>query len=371
MKKLKPKLWVSLLAVLFTSAIQAQMFNRTPTPNDTLHSTQVLANGDVVFRIYAPGAQNVTLAGDIVPWGKKLESVKAENGVWSIKVSDVKAGTYRYRFMVDGVSVYDPKAPDAYKTSALIDVLPEGDKEFFAVRKDVPHGAVSAIQYYSSTTKTMRNMQVWTPPGYNAKNNKLPVFYLIHGGGDSEKAWPGIGRAGIIMDNLLAEGKCKEMIVVMPDGGIDVGLFVKDFINDIIPYIESNYNVYKDVNHRALAGLSMGGLEVLESFMAKPDMFAYINVMSSGWFSNNKEMYETGDKRLAKIAPTLNKTVKHLIFTQGGPEDIAYKNGNEMLKVFDKNGIKYEFSEMPGGHSWLVWRNDLINFAPKLFREGK
>jgi len=158
------------------------------------------------------------------------------------------------------------------------------------------------------------------------------------------------------------------MIVVMPDGGMDPKLFVKDFVNDLIPYIQSNYNVYTDADHRALAGLSMGGLEVLESFMAEPDMFAYINVMSSGWFANNKEMYESGDKRLAEIGATLNKTVKYLIFTQGGPEDIAYNNGKEMLKIFDKNGIKYEFSEMPGGHSWIVWRQDLKNFAPELFK---
>ena len=368
MKNVKAKFLGSLLFVFFSSAIQAQMFNRTPTPNDTLHSTKVLSNGDVAFQIYAPDSKEVTLGGDIVPWGTKLESKKADNGVWTIVVPKVKAGTYRYNFIVDGVKVYDPKAPDAYKTSAIVDVLPEGDKEFFAVRKDIPHGAFSAIQYYSKTTKTMRNMQVWTPPGYNAKNNKLPVFYLIHGGGDSELAWPGVGRAGIIMDNLLAEGKCKEMIVVMPDGGMDVDLFVQDFVNDIIPYIESNYNVYKDADHRALAGLSMGGLDVLESFMARPNMFAYINVMSSGWFANNKEMYEKGDKRLAEIASTLNKTVKFLIFTQGGPEDIAYANGKEMLKVFDKNGIKYEFSEMPGGHTWMVWRNDLKNFAPVLFK---
>jgi enterochelin esterase family protein len=368
MKNFNLKFVANLIFVLFFSLVVNAQFNRTPTPNDTLQSTKVLSNGDVVFRIYAPDSKNVTLGGDIVPWGTTLESKKAENGVWSITVPAAKAGTYRYNFVVDDVKVYDPKAPDAYKTSALIDVIPNGDNEFFAFRKDVPHGAVSAIQYYSSTTKSMRNMQVWTPPGYNAKNNKLPVFYLIHGGGDSELAWPGVGRAGIIMDNLLAEGKCKDMIVVMPDGGMDVGLFVKDFVNDIIPYIESNYNVYKNSENRALAGLSMGGLEVLESFMAQPDLFGYINVMSSGWFTNNKEMYETGDKRLAEIASTLNKTAKILRFTQGGPEDIAYENGKEMLKVFDKNGIKYEFSEMPGGHSWHVWRHDLKNFAPRLFK---
>jgi len=368
MKNSNTKILFGTLLMFFVSAVQAQMFNRTPTPNDTLHSTRVLSNGDVVFQIYAPDSKDVTLGGDIVPWGTKLESKKDEHGVWSITVPNVKAGTYRYNFVVDGVKVYDPKAPDAYKTSALVDVLPGGEKEFFALREDVPHGAVSAIQYYSKTAKTTRNMQVWTPPGYNLSNKKLPVFYLIHGGGDSEKAWPGVGRANLIMDNLLAEGKCKEMIVVMPDGGMDVALFVQDFVTDIIPYIESNYNVYKDADHRALAGLSMGGLEVLEAFIAHPDMFAYINVMSSGWFTNNKEMYETGDKRLAEIAPTLNKTIKYLKFTQGGPEDIAYKNGLAMLKVFDKNGIKYDFSEMPGGHSWLVWRNDLKNFAPELFK---
>jgi len=321
----------------------------------------------VVFRIYAPKAEEVSVAGDAIPWGQSIEGVKTDNGVWSFTVPNIKAGTYRYHFVVDGVNIYDPKAPNAFETSALLDVLPDGEKEFFALREDIPHGAMSAVQYYSSTTKSMRRMHVWTPPGYNVRNNKLPVFYLIHGGGDSDMAWPNVGRAGYIMDNLLSEGKCKEMIVVMTDGGIDVALFVKDFVNDIIPYIESNYNVYADADNRALAGLSMGGLEVLDAFMAHPDMFAYINVMSSGWFANNKEMFENGDKRLAEIGPTLNKTVKFLLFTQGGPEDIAYNNGKEMLKVFDKNNIKYEFSEMPGGHSWTVWRNDLKNFAPKLF----
>lgn len=357
------------MAVLMVTAITVlAQFNRSRTPNDSLLSTEILPNGDAAFRIYAPKAEEVSVGGDAIPWGSRVEGVKAENGVWTFTVPDIKPGTYRYHFVVDGVRVFDPKAPNAYETSALLNVMPEGEQEFFAVRKDVPHGAVSAIHYYSSTTGSMRRMQVWTPPGYHAGNNKLPVFYLIHGGGDSDLAWPGVGRAGFIMDNLLAEGKCQEMIVVMPDGGMDVALFVRDLVNDIIPYIESNFRVYTDADHRALAGLSMGGLEVLDAFMAQPDMFAYINVMSSGWFANNEEMYENGDKRLAEIAPTLNNTVKILLFTQGGPEDIAYNNGMEMLKVFDRHGVKYESSEMPGGHSWIVWRQDLKNFAPRLFK---
>ena len=363
----KRNLLIAAALLLNTTIIIAQ-WNRPSTPNDSLISTEVLDDGNVVFRIYAPEANEVSVGGDAIPWGQNIEGVKAENGVWSFTVPGIKTGTYRYHFVVDGVRVYDPKAPAASETSALLDVLPDGEKEFFALREDIPHGALSSIQYYSTTTSSMRRMHVWTPPGYNVRNQKLPVFYLIHGGGDSDLAWPTVGRAGYIMDNLLSEGKCKEMIVVFPDGGMDVSLFVKDFVNDLIPYIEANYNVYKDADNRAVAGLSMGGLEVLESFMAYPEMFAYINVMSSGWFANNQEMFDNGDKRLAEIAPALNETVKILLFTQGGPEDIAYNNGKEMLKVFDKNKIKYEFSEMPGGHSWYVWRHDLYNFAPRLFK---
>lgn len=367
------KKYISFFAVVFFFSsinVSAQFPNRNPTPNDTLKSVQVLPGGDVVLQIYAPEAENVSVAGDIIPWGQQesIKSKKTDNGVWSFVIPKVKAGTYRYHFVVDGVQVYDPKAPDAYETSALIDVLPAGENEFFALRKDVPHGAMAEIYYYSDVTGSMRTMHIWTPPGYNAKNNKLPVFYLIHGGGDSDMAWPNVGRAGFIMDNLLSEGLCKEMIVVMPDGGMDTKAFTKELGEIIIPYVESNYNVYTDADHRALAGLSMGGLETLDAFMTYPDKFAYINVMSSGWFANNTEMFEENDKRLGEVAPTLKETVKYLIFTTGGPEDIAYENNKKVLEVFDKYGIKYTSTEMPGGHTWYVWRNDLKNFAPRLFK---
>lgn len=358
-----------LSALLLICTIAFAQFPQAPrTPNDTLKSTRVLADGSVIMKIYAPEAKTVTIGGELVPWGSKVEGVKDASGIWTFNVPKVKAGTYRYNFVVDGVKVYDPKGSNAFETSALLDVTPEGEKEFFALRKDIQHGAMAENYYYSKTTKSMRRLHIWTPPGYNAGNEKLPVLYLIHGGGDSDMAWPNVGRAGWIMDNLLAEGKCKRMIVVIPNGAMDTKLFAQDLGNDIIPYIEANYRVLTDANNRAIAGLSMGGLETLDSFMAYPDKFAYINVMSSGWFANNKEMYEAGDKRLAEIAPVLKKTVKYLLFTQGGPEDIAYNNCKEMLKVFDKKGIKYEFSEMPGGHTWHVWRNDLKNLAPKLFK---
>ncbi len=358
---------MAVLVLTVSNSVFAQFPGRTPTPGDTLQSTRVLANGDVVLSIYAPEAETVSAAGDIVSFGADIDVKKDPSGVWSITLPNVKPGTYRYNFVVDGVNVYDPKAANAFETKALIDVLPNGD-EFFSMREDIPHGAVSEIYYYSNTTESMRRMHVWTPAGYNLGNETLPVMYLIHGGGDSDVAWPNVGRAGLILDNLLADGKCEKMIVVMPDGGIDTKVFAQDLGNDIMPYIESNYKVKKGANNTALAGLSMGGLETMDSYMAFPDRFAYINVMSSGWFTTDTEMYEKGEARLREIEPTLKKTVKYLIFTQGGPEDIAYENCKQMLTIYDKLGFDYDYSEMPGGHSWYVWRHDLYNFAQKCFK---
>lgn len=368
----KKLLFTSLLLSLGLGA-QAQFPPRKATPNDTLQSIRQLPNGDVELSIYAPKARTVSITGDIMPWGQQLKTVEHPNGVWTITVPNVKPGAYRYSFIVDGVKVYDPKAITANETSAIAEISQQGD-EFFQM-KDVPHGAMAQRYYHSSATNTTRRLHVWTPAGYEKSNKKLPVFYLIHGGGDTDLSWPTVGCAGNILDNLLAEGKIKPMVVVMPNGSIEgadlyaeVPLFAKDLTESIIPFIESNYRVLTDKNNRALAGLSMGGMETLETFMAHPNMFAYINVMSSGWWQEQKHLFEQGDKRLKEIAPILNSNVKYLLFTQGGPEDIAYKNGHAMLEVFKKNGVKYDYSEMPGGHTWHVWRHDLYNFAQKIFK---
>ena len=211
-------------------------------------------------------------------------------------------------------------------------------------------------------------MHVWTPAGYEVSNQSLPVFYLLHGGGDNDAAWTGVGRANFILDNLLAEGKMNPMIVVMPDGNISMDLFSSELMNVIVPFVEKNYRVLKGKDYRAIAGLSMGGWEVLNTFQDYPDQFAYINVMSSGWFETDTETIAKGDKRLSEIAKTLNDNVKLLKFTIGGESDVAYNNCQYMLKYFDKYNIKYEYSEMEGGHSWHVWRYDLYHFAPALFK---
>lgn len=367
------KILTGLLCLCNVWPSAAQWWRGEPTPNDTLQSVQVMEDGNVMLSIYAPKAQEVRIGGDIVPWGQNLDVVKSDVGVWSVVIPNVKAGAYRYHFVVDGVNVYDPKGSEASETSALLKVENNGD-EFFSM-KDVPHGAVAQRYYYSKTLETTRRMHVWTPAGYEQSTEKLPVLYLIHGGGDRDNAWSTVGCAGFILDNLLAEGKIKPMIVVMPNGTIEtaslmdeVPLFAKDLMNDIIPYVEDNYRVLTDKDSRALAGLSMGGFETLEAGLNNYQQFGYLFVLSSGWFTDDTKTYTERGAYLKKIATDFNNTVRLLVFTQGGPEDIAYKNGQATLKLFDEAGIKYEYSEMPGGHSWYVWRNDLYNLAQRLFK---
>ncbi|MDL2266291.1 endo-1,4-beta-xylanase Z [Parabacteroides sp. OttesenSCG-928-G07] len=352
-----------LMLVLIPVLGHAQ-FGRPRTANDSLVSTEVLQGDKVAFRIYAPEAQSVSLSGDVPARG--VQFAKDARGVWEAVVENVNPGTYRYNFVVDGVNVYDPKAANAGETKALLDVATAG--EDFFMMKDVPHGAVAQVYYPSSTTGTTRRMQVYTPPGYNASTDKLPVLYLIHGGGDSDVAWPNVGRANFILDNLLAEGKIKPMVVVMPNGSIDVAMFAKETMDDIIPYIEKNYRVLTDKDNRAVAGLSMGGLETTEIAFPNPDKFGYVCILSSGWFETDEAMYKKYESILDKNAETLKKNVKLLWISQGGQEDIAWKNCQKMMQTLDKYGIKYHYTEMPGGHTWYVWRHDLKNFAPLLFR---
>lgn len=369
------RIFLSALAlIVFVTASDAQGWFRQPTPNDTLRSVVLLPENAAVFQIYAPEARTVAVTGDL-PWDKPVQFIKMDNGVWKGRLAFIEDGIYRYRFVVDGVTVYDPKAPSASETSALMTVAPKGD-EFFAM-KNVPHGAVAERYYWSRTLDCVRRMHVWTPAGYETSAEKLPVLYLVHGGGDTDNSWPGVGAAGLILDNLMAEGKMKPMVVVMPNGSIDmpdgnmvgeVPLFAEDMIKDIIPFIEDNYRVVAEQSHRAMAGLSMGGMETLEVTLNNPELFSYVWVLSASFAPGNKEVYEYERGRLKKEADRYNRNFKQLVFTQGGPSDIAYNNCKETLVLFDEAGINYEYHEVPGGHSWTAWRQNLYDLAQRLFK---
>ena len=365
---------VALMAFGSITTASAQ-FQRTPTPNDTLQSVRRQADGSVVFSIYAPKARTVSVAGDVVPWGAQPEVKENPNGVWNITVKDVKPGTYRYHFVVDGLNVYDPKGPLASETSAIAEI---GDGTEFDAMKDVPHGAMAQRYYHSKVLNTTRRLHVWTPAGYETSKEKLPVFYLIHGGGDTDNGWPTVGRAGFILDNLLAEGKIKPMIVVMPNANIpaqkrDMSDLMDNFTNDlmgsIIPFIESNYRCLTDKDHRAIGGLSMGGIQTLEVCLQNIDKFSYVMVLSSGFNPNIDYEQQAERFHLKENIAKINKSFKMFVHTQGGPTDITYRSGTNTNKIFDKYGIHYEYSEpYQTGHTWSTWRNNLKDFAPRLFK---
>ena len=228
-------------------------------------------DGKVTFRLLAPGANKVQLGGSDIPGvGGGVDLEKGENGVWE-KTLDVSPGYYRYVFTVDGTRVVDPRNTATSESQATVWSLVGVPGTDWMDTQQVPHGAVAEVNYHSKSLGRFRRMHVYTPPGYEKGDATYPVFYLLHGASDSDDSWTTVGRAGFILDNLIAAGKAKPMLVVMPAGhtgpfrrdrsGPDE--FAQDFVNDIMPYVEANYRVKTDRNSRAMAGLSMGGGQTL------------------------------------------------------------------------------------------------------------
>ena len=288
-----PALAVALLAAL---AILPSAFaqNRGPQGPQVV-SPEVASDGKITFRILAPKAEVVRLsAGDIPGTGPGKEMTKGTNGVWEVTLGPVGPGAYRYNFNVDGVAVIDPRSPAVSESNNNVWSLVYVPGLDFMETKEVPHGAVASVTYYSTSLKRFRRMHVYTPPGYETGKGKFPVFYLLHGASDCDDSWTSVGRAGFILDNLIAGRQAKPMIVVMPAGHTGpmrsggprpaVDEFSQDFMNDIMPYVEKNYRVYKDREHRAMAGLSMGGGQTLNIGIPHLDQFAYLGVYSSGVF---------------------------------------------------------------------------------------
>ena len=352
------------LAALFLTGCRTDVkFDRDFARN--VKSVVEEPDGSVTFSIYAPFADTVALTGDLA--ARDQVFTRSPEGVWSVKVTGVEPGSYRYGFNVDGLNVIDPLYPRSRDVLTMTDLTFGKGEQFWSV-KDVPHGAMSVINYHSKTTGQTRRMHVWTPAGYLKSAESLPVLYLLHGGGDVDNGWPVIGCAGAILDNLLAEGKMVPMVVVMPDASLPQGTFTAELIDDIMPYIEANFRVRTGTANTALAGLSMGGIHILDILSKHPTLFKYVNIMSSRFFMRDDAAVAENEAKLAAVADDLKKTVSYLRFTQGGPEDIAYQNGQKTLELFKKCGIPFEYSEMPGGHNWYVWRFDLNHFAQKIFK---
>jgi len=334
---------------------------------------QILPNGHAVFRVKAPEAQKIQL--DL---GKKYDMMKNADGVWEITTDSLSEGFHYYSLIIDGVAFADPASESFYgmgRMASGFEVPFKGDS-YYEIR-NVPHGDIRIKNYYSNVTNSWRNFYMYTPPGYDQNSTeKFPVLYILHGGGEDQRGWATQGKTNLIIDNLIAEKKAVPMIVIMVDGNMPskgfgeeaLYMFEKELKDCVIPFVEKNFRVKTDASSRALAGLSMGGLQTLYAGVKNTDLFAYLGVFSSGWWANQPALSAPQYAFMKENAMLINSNLKQFWISQGGKEDIAYENCKIMLSKFDEMKIKYTFSEYPGGHSWPVWRNNLYNFAQQLFK---
>ena len=335
---------------------------------------QLTADHRVIFRIQAPEAQKVQL--DL---GRKYDMTRQENGIWQTVTDSLGEGFHYYLLLIDGVAVADPGSETFYgmgRMASGIEVPFEGG-EYYAL-KDVPHGDIRMKRYYSEISRSWRRFFVYTPAGYDTRTDeKYPVLYLLHGGGEDERGWGTQGKTDLIMDNLIAAGKAKPMLVVMLDGnmpsaGFNSGAlkaFEAELTQAVIPFVEKNYRVRKEPDSRALAGLSMGGIQTLYAGLYHTDMFAHLGVFSSGWLPFYQKVADEQYEFISKNKAAIDSQLRLLWIAMGGKEDIAYQNCQNMLKEFDTLKLKYTYSEYPGGHTWPVWRNNLYHFAQLLFNK--
>jgi len=353
---------------------------RRGPPGPQVLSPEVRADRTVVFRLLAPEADSVALRTSDLPLAGGPQMTKGDNGVWEISVGPVEPGAYRYTFTVHGVQVLDPRNTATSESLATVHSLLVVPGAEFMDANQVPHGAVASILYFSKSLDRHRRMHIYTPPGYEAGQDKYPVFYLLHGAGDGDDSWTSVGRAALIMDNLIAAGKAKPMLVVMPAGHTGAGFmfgmrgpggpprdeFADDFVNDIMPYVESHYRVMPDRAHRALAGLSMGGAQTLGIGFSHLDQFGYLGVFSSGIFGNGTAAWEEQRQTMLDDA-SLKDGLKVLWFATGS-EDFLIQSTRNTVEALKKHGFNPVFKETAGGHTWINWRDYLHEFAPMLFQ---
>lgn len=366
------------VAAVFLSGMNAQ-FHRMPDESAlpgkrgilNVRSAQyprLLPDNRMEFKVKAPNAKKVQ-----IDLGKKYDLTRNADGEWHGITEPLTPGFHYYFLIIDDVQVADPASESFYgcsmNSSGVEIPYPDGDKRFYTA--DVPHGDIRMKRYYSTTAGDWRRAYIYCPPGYDASNDSYPVLYLQHGGGEDERGWATQGLTDIIMDNLIAQGKATPMIIVMADGNsVD---FEKELLNDVIPMTEQNFRVKPGRENRALAGLSMGGIQTLNIGIPNLDKFSHLGVFSSGWFANPNPFGVSMDSEkyydmLKANKDEYNDKLKVFWLSMGGKEDIAYENCRVMRDRFDKIGIKYDYFETPGGHTWPVWRESLYNFAPLIFK---
>ena len=396
-------------------------------PVPRVKSPEVSDDHHVTFRLNAPAANQVTLNADWIG-ATNIAMTKDDSGVWSVTVGPLDAQLYGYYFMVDGVRVLDPSNSETERDGNRFEslVMVSGPADAMWNFQDVPHGTVEQVWYPSPTLHMdQRRMYVYLPPDYlSSPNKKYPVLYLLHGAGGDEDAWVTMGRANIIMDNLIAAGKALPMIVVMPNGNATqsvsqgfglgptpsvqqvsapapnpgaggafpgrgagpngapngapnaapgrgangpgrgpqpyAGSYPQSLVNDIIPFVQTHYRVYTDKDHRAIAGLSMGGAQTVTATNNNPSLFAYVGVFSAGG--------QVGDPTFESQLQEIKKDGVKYYWTGAGDVDMARAGTVALAADLKDKGFPTSYKEIPGRHYWFLWRDFLSDYASLLFK---
>ena len=401
---------MALAAVCLGASAQEKLFNSA-----SVQSPVVNPDGTVTFNLFAPKAVKVEVTGDFLPTTKQevpgfgiveqpgvAQLTEGQNGVWSYTTEKLAPELYSYTFNIDGMTgVKDPANiyvnRDIVSFSNIFIVSDaQGDKGDLYRVNEVPHGDIAKVWYDSPTLKTKRRMTIYTPAGYD-KGGKYPVLYLLHGAGGDENAWSELGRAAQILDNLIATGKAKPMIVVMPNGNTDTqaapgewsrGMYQPSFMRsvdqkpvatmdesfpDIIKYVESHYRVAKDKKHRAICGLSMGGFHSFATSKRYPDTFNYIGLFSAAVRMGGDQQQSTYEalstnKEVQQQLARLFAAKPALYWIGIGKTDFLFQQNSDLRRYLDEKGYPYEYRETDGGHIWRNWRIYLTEFAQKIFK---
>ena len=380
---MKPRLLLALLSTLVVSAALTAQQTRPaappPQPPPPLVTPEVHPDNTVTFRFRAPNAHEVKLSR---AGADPIAMQKDDAGIWSVTTAPLAPDYYGYSVIVDGVRMLDP-----YNHLLIPNLLAPANQAYVPGSNpwdatDVAHGEIHHHFYKSAIAQDDRDYYVYTPPGYDAtKKTSYPVLYLLHGFSDDAGAWTAVGHANVIFDNLIAQGKAKPMIVVMPLGYgtmemIRLGWgawdhhdvrdknfsnFGKALLTEVMPRVESEYRVSKDRNSRAIAGLSMGGSESLLTGLNNLDKFAWIGAFSSGGIPDEFE------KDFPSLDDKANQQIR-LLWIACGTEDRLIDVNRKLRAWLKTKGVQHTDIETPGAHTWLVWRRNLAEFSQLLFR---
>ena len=400
---------MKILLASFVLAASSLVAYAQPQPNPTsaavkVKSPEISPDGKVTFRLYAPKASSVTLNGSWIG-ATDLPMTTDDSGVWTTTIP-LTPQMYGYWFLVDGVRALDPSNSETERDGSRFNsmVMVSGPPSAMWDFKDVPHGTLEQIWYPSPTLHLdQRRMYVYLPPSYQQdKTRKFPVLYLLHGGGGDEDAWTTMGRATVIMDNLIAAGKAVPMIVVMPNGNATQsvsqgygygptpsltqvtapapnpapadpnaprpqrpptpypGSYPESLVKDVIPFVEKTYRVYTDKAHRAIAGLSMGAAQTVVATNNNPNLFDYIGVFSGGG--------QVGDPAFESQLDEIRKNKVKLYWTGAGDIDMARAGTVALEGDLKAKGFPTSYKEIPGRHYWFLWRDFLSDYASQIFK---